>query len=1360
MRPPTSFYALLILFLPIILFSQQDYVADIQHYGIAQGLPNNHIYQAFQDRRGVLWLIAENSLIRFDGHQFKEVMVISVKNDPNTNKICFEDQDGNLWIRNWKDRKAEVFLLYNTLTGEINTPQGKYGDRFPKKVFNAAPGKNRSIWVCNASGEMIYFDPLNMASKTIKKFTSPFNFFKVNTLRNLIWKSVSEMKIGESKAITLLDYSGKQIGKSINVDSIQNAFVNTFGSLCYTTIDDLGFISPEGKVKKTPLRNFIPNYKSNFENNFAMPIAHDPVLDNYWFLYDNKLFVFSLAKGLQYVIDKNNSQIRPTTAFSIFIDKQGVAWFPSIEGLYKTSIKPRQFQKLLWKEPKEAVNLAEYSCRGIFKDERTGTLYVNTAKCFWSIKDGAIKKIFCREQAIFSLVTDKDNNIFLGCESLYQFNPNNGSIQLLDEMPDYNTIIWSLFPQGDRVWLGGNNGIAYFDKKTGKIQNFEDAKSHLALKSAVIYSIQAAGNGKLWLVSEKGLFLFNPQKGIEARYWKGGKGRYHIPTENLRNYCTDNDGNWWLATGEGLLFWNQKNGFTRLYTMNDGLSNNNIYAVYPDQYGFLWLSSDRGIMQFQKKNSKIRVFLPQDGITHQEFNRISHYQSPDGTLYFGSLNGLTVFHPRDFFEDFDRSPDIPLILTTANLFSRRSDTLENVTTDYLRKGKLLYRPHHLYLTLSFALLDFLNPSSIQYEYRIDGFGNRWGSCSGATLQLAGLPYGKYLVEVRAKTSNGMYSRQQLSISIQVLRPFYFQWWFGLLLGLCCLGLGIVFFRYRNQWLKTRKAELEREVAIQTQKIREDKAIIEKQAAQLIQLDEAKSRFFTNVTHEFRTPIALILGPLNTYLERHALDEQDKVLLNLAKRNGDGLLQMINDLLDLSKLEVGKLPVAERPVLLYLKIRQLLSAFEGIAEQKNIDLQLNYEPKQDLNIILDAKLFGIILNNLLSNAFKFTPQGGSIVVGVKEDRSNYLQITLEDTGIGIHSDDLPYVFDRYFQAKMTENANEGGSGIGLALANESSKAMGGSISIESIWGTGSIFRFKFPKKEIQGTDKTEQLKELEQLLFGEKAVRNGNLKHPIATETEIASTRPSLLILEDNSDLQQYLKQILEDDYHVTTVNNGQEAQKRLEHTRPDLILSDIMMPLVDGFQFLEWMKNSKQYSGIPVIMLTARAEIDDKLRALRMGVDDYMLKPFVESELLARVHNLLQRQTLRSNYLEKTAEETYDDSTNPFPQSLSDNEKEWLNQLEKNVLERLQDPNFTVNDLAKTMLVSRTLFYTEVGRLIGLTPNEYVIEIRLNKAMDTLKTSSGQISIKEVANMIGFRDEKYFSRQFKRRFGILPSQVS
>lgn len=1350
------------LFLWIIpLTAQQGYTADIRLYTTEQGLSDNHVYQCFQDRRGVMWLLTAKGLSSFDGRQFQLVHDKGFNTDHSKNYICFEEPNGDLWISNYVEKDSVKYTIVNTISGKISTPQEKFGNLLPANMLDVEYAGNNSFWITTTSGEVCKLQPGKPKERIYQLPGAALSIYAADSIRQLIWLDIPNPFGNRDRTYYLINSAGKSIG-TYAIPFFQKAFLDKQGFFRFYTLKDLGFISPEGKLSQEPINQHFPDYQAQKEFDYALPLVFDPNLGNYWLLHANQLSVFHRQKGHVFIATNgNSSQISPKNAFTIFIDRQGIAWICSIEGLYKVKLNPQRFQRLLWIDPIKAVNPVLMSCRGILKDEKSGILYVNAGNCVWAIKDGDVHKVFCREIAIYALAQDANRNLWMGCEGLFKQTAAQSTVKKIVQVPRDLSIAWSFLSQPERLWVGLNNGLAYVDSRTEILHFVDRQKSHPALDNAIIHSIVKAEAQQLWLLTEKGLFLFDPQKGIKARYWKGGKGKFHLPAENLRACHRDKNGIWWLATVDGLLRWNPNQNKSRLFTMAEGLSNDNIYAVYADDHGFLWLSCDRGIIQFQKSTGKTRVFLPQNGLTHQEFNRISHFQDKDGRIYFGSLNGVTAFHPREFHQDFHQAPNIPLILTSARLFSQPRNALQDVELDYYQSGKIRFKPSHRYLTLRFALLDYTAPQSTQYEYRIEGLGNRWAPCPGGMLQLAGLPYGYFKLIIRAKTANGLYSRELLSIPIQVLRPYYLQLWFLALFSLMLLGSTIGFFRYRNQWLKNRKAELEKEVALQTEKIREDKAIIEQQATQLIRLDEAKSRFFANVTHELRTPLTLILGPLNTVLETKTLDQRNADLLQMARQHSEGLLDTINDLLDLSKLEAGKMDAQERPVLLYRKVRLLLSAFFAHAERQSIIFQLDYRADHLLQIQLDERLFSLILNNLLSNAFKFTEPGGNITLRVI-DLAHSIQIEVEDSGRGIHPDDLPLVFERYFQTQHAGTAFEGGTGIGLSLAKESSKVMGATLSVVSTWGKGSVFTLCFPKKEVFGNIKEEEQTELNQLLLQEQSaasVADGSLAVP---ETSSTDGQARILLIEDNHDLRQYLTQILAGKYQVSTLGNGREAQVKLEEWMPDLILSDIMMPMMDGFQFLEWLKSSEKHASIPIIVLTARADLGDKLRALRTGVDDYLVKPFVEAELLARIQNLLQRQQMRRVYVDPIVAEPGDlplEGKAKKALVFTEADKKLLENLEETILRHLQDPDFTVNDLAKTLLMSRSVFYTEVGRLIGLTPNEYINEIRLNRAREILKSKAGEISIKELASSVGFRDEKYFSRLFKQRYGVLPSQM-
>jgi len=546
-------------------------------------------------------------------------------------------------------------------------------------------------------------------------------------------------------------------------------------------------------------------------------------------------------------------------------------------------------------------------------------------------------------------------------------------------------------------------------------------------------------------------------------------------------------------------------------------------------------------------------------------------------------------------------------------------------------------------------------------------------------------------------------------------------------------------------------------------------LIQDQAEKLKSLDVAKSRFFANVSHELRTPLTLILGPIKSALKSGTLDHRNAALLKMARQSGDDLLKLVGSLLDLSKLEHGKMTLKESPELVSQLLRRIVSSFESHAEYLGIQLTFFYQEEKDLQLVLDREKVEVVLNNLLSNAIKFTGKGGDIEVSV-EDKDHTLLISVKDTGRGISPADLPHVFDRFYQSREKNALTEGGTGIGLALCRELVNLMGGKIWAESKSGGGSTFFVELPKKEVLRTpviqeatpDDTRDI--AQETVFTVPVVSSvpavpGNLpNHQADRETTI-------LVVEDNYSLRDYLNTILSPYYQVVSAKNGQEALEWLREEEPEsrrrifpqapyLILSDLMMPVMDGYRLLEELKGNDATRHIPVIMLTARADARDKLKALRIGVDDYLTKPFDEEELLVRIQNLLQNRAARQDATAGT-----DAGIVPSPITLSSNDAVWLENFEAFVRKNLGKDILVVPMLAHEFAMSESSLLRQLKRLTGLPTAQYLLEIRLDEARRLLETRTCN-SIAQVASRVGYGEVRSFSRVFKQRFGRSPSDFS
>lgn len=532
-------------------------------------------------------------------------------------------------------------------------------------------------------------------------------------------------------------------------------------------------------------------------------------------------------------------------------------------------------------------------------------------------------------------------------------------------------------------------------------------------------------------------------------------------------------------------------------------------------------------------------------------------------------------------------------------------------------------------------------------------------------------------------------------------------------------------------------------------VRRQMALTATQADQLRQVDTLKTQFFANVSHELRTPLTLILGPLGSLLKRPQAGEGSEELLRTAHQNARRLLDLVNEIMDLTKLEAGKLEIINEPVNLHALLNRIVANFNSLAYESAVQLDLISDLDTNLLVELDHRKFRNILDNLLINAFKFTPAHGQISVRVTDQRER-IQIDVADTGRGIYPGDLPYVFDRYFQTKQPGSPSEGGTGIGLALAAELTKLLGGELRVESQWQHGTTFYLNLPRQVVSSEAAPPSFVAEESDGLATLPVIN-----QLPLDTPADNRKTTLLLVEDDSSLRHYLMAILQPTYTVLTAQNGREAldQLALLPTLPSLIVSDLMMPIMDGFQLLEALKQTNAYRHIPVVMLTARADKADKLQALRLGVDDYLLKPFDEDELTVRVANLLTHLNHRQLSPALSVDAIHEPEPAPLMSSV---DADWLERLEKYTQEQLGQFDLTAEQLADAMAVSRSTLFREVKRLTGLTPAQYITEARLQQARLLLENRQ-VASVKVLAQRVGLRQSKHFSLTFRNRFGRLPS---
>ncbi|MEM1119669.1 MAG: ATP-binding protein, partial [Bacteroidota bacterium] len=980
---------------------------------------------------------------------------------------------------------------------------------------------------------------------------------------------------------------------------------------------------------------------------------------------------------------------------------------------------------------------------------------------------------------IGQLVSHTSANTILGTyqDRLFTINPRN--LRIKDQPIQLKDIFGKgLFPLDtfNKQWLiySKNEGLLVYDSTSQQLAPFSSANETINFQDRKIHFVKNHDSQHFWIATDNGIYWASKKEGLLTHYGPNEPGINQLPVADIFHIADAKEGGFWLATRSGLIYWippplakdTTEVGVRQIINTANGLLTNELLAAYEDDYGYVWMPTPKGLIQWQIKTGLSKTYQEEDGLSHGSFQEYAHTQAADGTLYFGSYQGFTTFHPKDF-KAVNFNPENPLIITENEQHISATDKIENRLKEITQAKSITLQPGDKFFNLRVALADYRGATKHRFAYKIEGYQKEWQEDRSNLIRISGLPYDQYTLKIRGRLGDGQLTQPVLAIPIMVLKPFYLKSGFFLLVTL--LGIiGIYSYNYqRTKKLKARQKELETSIYQATTTIRQkneqleqDKQTIEQQAQELRQLDQVKSRFFANVSHELRTPLTLILGPISSLLKTGTLNKKHQALAKLSKTNAQNLLTLVNEILDLTKMESGKIELVETSTELYPLLLRIKETFAGMAEQKRIDYEFTYDCPTDLMLRLDLKKTEKIINNLLSNAFKFTPDGGKIGLNAQLT-DEQIVIKVQDSGRGIHPDDLPNVFNRFFQSSQPNVPKEGGTGIGLSLAQEFAKLMHGQLRATSTLGGGSTFFFELPltstkikQQSIQTTDTTE-IATIPPAL----TLNNEKIIATIPIDTPI-------LLVEDNEHLRKYIEIILGNRYDLTIAENGKVAWQLITHhsslLTPKLIISDIMMPEMDGYQLLEKIKNDDRFRATPVIMLTALAELKDKLKALRIGVDDYMTKPFEEEELIARIDNLLRNSQLRQTFyqLEKVPQIIKNGETHPTPTekvlTYNQEDTEWLVTIETKVKAQVPQFEFNVEQLAVLLLMSRRKLERKLKSLTGLTPAQYIQEIRYNEARYLLETRSVK-SIKDLLFQIGIKDATTFRRNFKKRFGKAPS---
>lgn len=1350
--------------------STKDYIVTTKTFTTEDGISHRRVRSFSQDVYGFMWMGTPYGLNRYDGYEFKTYNTENANLFNNNVAKVLTAPDSLLWLIYSRDLdRWNAIDIFDPIKG-VAQPFKTYFKE--QQVFEVdavdfssfQENQDKSLWF--ATYKTLYeYDGKNI--KQVLKVADSLelvNYIKIpaNSPKTdvLGWAMVYT----PSKHCQFLAFN--KAGKIIDQTPLYSTIKDWFGSALIRVQDDgtvLYFVNAknnQGKTEATTYKKHLYKPASVFEYSTKEGYRHQRYViakNELWCANTNQeLIIFDEQGKLLY-----KAAMGPQFAIfpeASYLDKKGNFWLSFKSRISVTSIKSNPFQLYIHNNPQ----VGQLGCRGIVQDS-AGRIYVNGHRGSFYI-DETTQKIHSlpKTERFYhnvnldtalrvALLLDEDQTVWLTDQfhRLLHYYPKQNKIesfttaQLKRAIQSKKSTIsmnWALYKdRRGQIWIGQNAGLSYLDSDDKVLKKYTDYGDFKQLGSSEVFYFYENEAG-VWLATSSGLYLATHEMKIIAHFHPNADDpQYYLPHTVIAHLYEDQDGVFWIATkGGGLIQWNPKTKDYKQWTRTNGLAHNIVYAVYGDDNGYLWLSSDMGLMRMNKKEETFQNYLPRDGVSHEEFNTTSHYKAADGTLFFGSLNGVTAIKPKNFIEKNAASTTGQVYISSwiKHQYKNGKDIKYNYTRGAINNNKIAIHAFDRSAVLKFSALDYVKPESVIYAYKIHNLDNKWHYVNDPILHLVGLPYGPYKLEIKTQGSNAA----PLELKMLVHPPIYLQHWFLVTSFLLLVLLIYLFVQWRERKLRRQKIALEAQIAVRTEKIQQ-------QAEDLKALDQIKSRFFANISHELRTPLTLILGPLSVLLKKEK-NKTDRFQLETIERNGQHLLRLVEDILDLSKMDANKLDVIETEVVLQPWIRRVFSAYESQALIQKLTYNFTFQNLgvEDIVVRLDQDKTEKILNNFLSNSLKFTPEGGTLTLHVTKEEK-HLVFSVEDTGRGISKKDLAHIFERFYQAS---NQAEGGTGIGLAFSKELAALMGGHLTVESIVGKGSTFSFYLPLKLVDSlpTTHVETFLEEEPLPITEPFIGIDAVK-------VTSNKQATIMLVEDNLDMQAYIQGLLSPIYQLIPCHNGQIALDYLNEHRdnlPDLIISDVMMPQMDGFTFLEHCKKEELFRKIPIVMLTARSAIEDKLNALTIGVDDYLTKPFVVDELLIRIQNLLQHAQMRHLAAKEAAVEQEATSNTKEKATLGENDQLWVKEVEKIALEEVDDPDFDAEALAQKVNMSRRNLQRRLKKTIGLTPGQYIKEVRLQTARSLLERGVYQ-TIAEVAYASGFSTPYYFSQVYEKRFG-------
>lgn len=1349
---------------------------------INDGLSQNTIYSIFQDRTGFVWIGTEDGLNRFDGYEFKIYRHLHYgKNDIRSNQVnsIYENDEGNLWIAtstglDFFNRGAETFKHIDLKQSPGTSSFITYvnGDRFGKIWLGTYDGIKRYDPV---SGEVLSFSNTLryiLPGKTRRTYTIFIDkddivwagvgsdIIRINSRDNTVLPPVSE--------INTMPGWGRSTIRSIKKDSKNNVWIGTESSgLFYyseKTAQVINYTTAGSSILSNTIRDIF--------------VKND---DEIWLGTRDGLSILKLSSGnfSNHIYDKYNLfSLSHNSVRCFMMDNAGSIWLGTFSG--GINIFQNTGEKFnLIKEQLGSANGLNHRVVSSITQTSPYDMWMGTeggGLNYYNKKTGTFKFYLNGsvspknpKNIVKALAVDNNKNIWVGTfDGLSYFNIKENDFKNytlpVNKLFSNSNLVYSLFADGDGVWVGTDGGgLSYVSSNNTYKSYTHQTDDKWSISSNNIRAIIPETNNILWIGTENGLNRFDKTKEIFTSFRENDRGGISLSSSSVLSLLIDSKKRLWIGTKGG--------GLNRLYNGNNfsiidsriGLANDVIHGILEDKYGKIWVSTNKGLsritilnndLPFKKEGLKIENFTISDGLQSNQFSPAA-WKTSDDQLFFGGIEGVNYFRP----ENITVNQYKPKVVITDVMVRNSSVSFKHpgspLKQPIEQTDHITLRYDEAFITFKFAALNFINSDKNLYAYKLSGLksDDEWhyvGNQRNATY--TNLAAGNYVFKVKAANNDGVWSERETTIQIKVLPPPWKTWWAYTLYTFIIFFLLYLFYYYS---VKTTKLKSELEIEHLTR-------------GKELELTHRKMSFFTNISHEIKTPLTLILAPIEKLLNMNEGNNKVQNQLMLMQRNGERLLKLINQLLDFRKFETGsmQLQAAEGNIVRFVK--EVVFAFDSYAVHRQIKLVLNAE-SNSIRIWFDRDKFEKILYNLLSNALKFTRPGGQITILLKTNliegdvNNGSAIIEVQDTGKGIRESHIKKVFDQFNHYDDTENPN--GTGIGLAFTKGLVELHHGSIrvkSTEEVNGKAgyTCFTVEIPlgKAHLTDAEIIPNYKNSEDIIAYQENISEevANLI-PVrirkkAILVDFDKERPIMLIVEDNADVREFISSHFEEDFEIHSAENGLKGWDTAIETIPDIIISDVMMPEMSGTELCSKIKSDSRTSHIPLILLTARTPLIFKIEGLETGADDYITKPFNLNVLETRIWNLLDsRQKLRERYRKEIC-------LQPHNVAITSPDEKFLEKVMSFIELNISESNLSVEELSKEVNMSRVTLYRKIKGLTNQTAVEFIRSIRLKRAAQLLEQNKFNIS--EVSYMVGFMDVDYFRRCFKEQFGNTPKEYA